>query len=620
MDKLRAERIARSFPPPGSMSATDDAFSSSRDSSSSSRRTVRATIVVAAIALGAVLGARFGPLALPDSIARWTATVAWRGAAPADAEWPRPPRAGEFARVRGAGDVRVLEVTAARAGDASHLASAMAAERSSGARLDQARREALERGIAAAEVFGPLPSLTSEAEAAALLRAHARVARARAGSGVAASAAPADAAEQITAYAVAEAALAGDRIMLDDALEASLVVERERLAQELGAPGAAALARDRWEARLLRFAQGLDAHAAQLEGLLPAGAGEIAALAEPGIARAIAARFATPSELRLAMLPPDSAPRVRPRRAIFAALAAAGALLGALIGLLAARALPRAAARVREPLAARVRNAVALRRRAALAPVTATAPSEGADGAWLQIVSGARARDAAAAAMEVAARGVAAGGRVLVVDAGQGLDLHRAFGAEPHPGLIECLVRPLPALGMVQQGGVPRLLFLARGSGRLRPVWIHLDHLLEEVRPHCDRLVLALAADAPREVGSMLAGRVMDAWWGSPGAGRVRAMDRLSNRLGIAFIPLNLRPGDQATLEILKRRVSELAPAPPAPVVPDAASAEAAPPIPPPALGEVLDSDLQVRERLRFLAWMRRVEAEGRREELISSD
>lgn len=242
--------------------------------------------------------------------------------------------------------------------------------------------------------------------------------------------------------------------------------------------------------------------------------------------------------------------------------------------------------------------------------------------AWLQVVSGPQPRWVARCAMELAAHGAAAGARVIVVDAGRRLGLHRAFEAEARPGLVDCLAGPLPVLGVAQQGGVPRVLLLAFGTPSRRPVWIHLDHLLEEVRPYCDRLVLALPPEAPREIGSILTGRQMDGWWATPRGRPAPGARRQSDRLGIAFRPLMLNAGDQPSLKLLRARVKILAA-----MLPERTS-EILPVLPAPtfarpaiimAVPEVLDSDLQVRERLRFLAWMRRVQADGRRAELIGS-
>jgi hypothetical protein len=228
----------------------------------------------------------------------------------------------------------------------------------------------------------------------------------------------------------------------------------------------------------------------------------------------------------------------------------------------------------------------------------------------------------ALAVLELAARAAAGGARVLVVDAGRTLALHRAFGAVSRPGFVECLARTLPLLGVVQRAGVPRVLLLAHGAGR-RPEWTQLDRMLEEARPHFDLVVLAVAPDAPDDVGSILAGRPMDGWWASPGGRHVRGVAWIEKRIGIAFHDMTLRAGDQASPEMLRARVSELeqtvspgpAPAPNAAPVAAPVSEHAngsAVEVPAMAPRPILEPDSRVRERLRFLAWMRRVQADAR--------
>ena len=87
-------------------------------------------------------------------------------------------------------------------------------------------------------------------------------------------------------------------------------------------------------------------------------------------------------------------------------------------------------------------------------------------------------------------------------------------------------------------------------------------------------------------------------------------------RLGIALNPLNLSDMPEATLEAMSTRVLVLRPAgPAAELAPITAPVPVIIPAPRPAVLEpiVLDCDLQVRQRLRFLAWMRRVQAEDQR-------
>ena len=128
---------------------------------------------------------------------------------------------------------------------------------------------------------------------------------------------------------------------------------------------------------------------------------------------------------------------------------------------------------------------------------------------------------------------------------------------------------------------------------------------------------LALPLDAPHEAGGILAGRWMDAWWAGPEERLPRVALKLSDRMAIRFSPMHLRDTHEKPLELLQRRLREFAgervrQIPVELVAP--ISAPAVDPIAAPTEPVVLDSDLQVRERLRFLAWMRRVQAEHHRE------
>ena len=602
------------------MSATDDASASSH--SVSPGHPARLALAVCGLLLGGFAFATVGPRLLPGNVARFQAEASWTGEAPLASDWPRPPRPGESAVVDGEDGARVIRVSSHHAADAALLATSMAWERTQGAGADRARREALQQAALGEQFIGPLYGLAPAAECAALLRAHARAARALAGPAPAGEEAPPDAAERVTGVAIEEAAGSADPAMLSDALAASLIVERERLLRDAAAdPPAGRDLRARWQARLHRFARDLDGLAGPIEAAQTPLQSELIARVTPSLVGAAEPRFAVPSEALLAASPPPPAPRVRPAAALTAGLAALGGGVGAALGWLLGLAFRRG--RKRGPDARRPALAGPPRAAVDTAPPPLPAARTLAEpGAWLQIVSGVRARDVARGVIEIVAHGAAAGGRVLVVDAGRSLALHRAFGAESRPGLVDCLMRPLPALGVVQQGGAPRVLLLAFGDPRRRPVWIHLDRLLEEVRPHCDQVVLALAPDAPREIGSVLAGRRMDGWWCGPAATRNRGAAHLQDHLGIAFNPLLLEAGDPPSLERLRARIAALTPVAPVPdaavtpAIPEPGSEAAASPA---AAAEVLDSDLQVRERLRFLAWMRRVQAEGRRDEVLSS-
>jgi hypothetical protein len=209
---------------------------------------------------------------------------------------------------------------------------------------------------------------------------------------------------------------------------------------------------------------------------------------------------------------------------------------------------------------------------------------------------------------------LARGERVLVVDGGRRLRLHRTFGAQARLGFRECLAGELPVLGVVQTTGVPGLFLLARGASARAPAWIQLDRVLEEARPHFGHVVLAIEPSAPAEVGSILAGRVMDGSWGAPRKGWPRGAMRLADRIGIRLFRMDLALLGDVSLEAMKSRssmVSEWGRALDETPIP----AESPAPGPVPSVEPVvLGCELRVWERLRFLIWMRRVQAESRRE------
>lgn len=114
-------------------------------------------------------------------------------------------------------------------------------------------------------------------------------------------------------------------------------------------------------------------------------------------------------------------------------------------------------------------------------------------------------------------------------------------------------------------------------------------------------------------------GRTLEGWWAASAERLPRAAAELSGRVGIAFSSIDMRHFPDVSLERLGARARMLTPAVAAPPGP---LPEARPPVllhpaePAPAVPVVLDCDLQVQHRLRFLAWMRRVQSESRHEEL----
>ena len=245
-----------------------------------------------------------------------------------------------------------------------------------------------------------------------------------------------------------------------------------------------------------------------------------------------------------------------------------------------------------------------------LGAVTARAPE--ATGAWLHVVSGASVPALSRAVFELAARFLARGHRVLLVDAAPKLRLHERFDRESRWGVVECLDGELPVLGLVQDSGRLGLYLLAHGTPAGTPAWPRIGQILDEARPHFGRAVLALDPDAPAAIGEALAGAHLEGWW--PGGSEARRAAGIGGRLGIQFADLNLDSMLLPRLEALDARLWTLvAPAPPAeePAAPAAQpSADEAAEVSEPVR---LDSDPRVRERLRFLLWMRRVEAEGKK-------
>ncbi len=238
-------------------------------------------------------------------------------------------------------------------------------------------------------------------------------------------------------------------------------------------------------------------------------------------------------------------------------------------------------------------------------------------GLWLHVVTGPNPRAIARGVLEVAAHALARRERVLVVDGGPRLALHEVFEREPRWGLMECMNAEMPVLGLVQYGGRPGLYLLAHGNASRGEGWSRLGQCLDDIRPHFGRVVLALDAQAPRAVGEAIAGRPFEAWWSEPVRRLPRAAVDWVSRLGIALCGMDLSHMPEPTLEVLRMRSGQLEPAPLEPAW--ARVVEASTPIltsealPGPE-EVVLDSDLQVRERLRFLAWMRRVQKESRRD------
>jgi hypothetical protein len=280
---------------------------------------------------------------------------------------------------------------------------------------------------------------------------------------------------------------------------------------------------------------------------------------------------------------------------------------------------PRDAASPRPPAPPRERRAGSIwpwgspeRARARLTFEAARLPET--TGAWLHIVSGPSPVAIARGVLELAAHFLSGGHRVLIVDGGPRLQLHDRFDREARWGVVECLTGELPVLGLVQEVGRLGLYLLAHGVPARRTHWPQLGRLLDEARPHFGRAVLALDPDAPAAIGEALAGWHLEGWWAE--RGRVsRSADRLADHLGIHLSDMDLESMPDAKLEALDARLWTLttlrasAPPPALPVADPVAVVSANVR----TVATTLDCDLRVRERLRFLLWMRRVRTEGQR-------
>jgi hypothetical protein len=263
---------------------------------------------------------------------------------------------------------------------------------------------------------------------------------------------------------------------------------------------------------------------------------------------------------------------------------------------------------------------------------------------WLHVVSGPDPARIAHAVSTLAGGFLERGERVLLVDAGERLRLHERYGGDTRWGLGECLAGEVPLLGAVQSAGRAGFFFLAHGAPGRVGRWDELSGLLEDGRAHFDRVLLALDRRAPGAAALPLGGRVLEAWWAEPGPGLSKSAVALSERLGIPFSCFDLNWLMEARLEA-ESAARVPAPGPPPsgdeagtappiglastealaladpgaaeesfePVEGGSGSAEAIQTVAWSGGGEVvLGCDLEVRERLRFLVWMRRVQAERR--------
>jgi hypothetical protein len=166
--------------------------------------------------------------------------------------------------------------------------------------------------------------------------------------------------------------------------------------------------------------------------------------------------------------------------------------------------------------------------------------------AWLHLVSGATPAETARVACAVAADLIERGGRVLLMDAGRRCLLHARFSREARWGLGECLDGSLPVLGVVQDTGHTGLHLLARG-GEPSLSWHALGRLADEAHAHFEHVLVAVDSDVPREAGTAIAGRLVEGWWAGERLPE-RAAGTLSERLGVVFSAMPLDAASERSL------------------------------------------------------------------------
>jgi hypothetical protein len=601
----------------------------------------------AALLLGAFLGAGIvGGLAehlAPDRLPRYEAEIVWQGGPPAAAEWPRPPRPGELARPAERAGSSWLVVRSFTAAGTETLARALERRRLSDLDASAARRDAAGSRWRTARGSAPPPLLTPAARCAAQLRARLLLGTLAVGPAVTPPADIAIAEREGLVRAEVEVirlALVTQPDSLGSALTACAAAEDawlKALARPARQPGAGspsvapARLAEAWADHEQKFGFVLEVAASRIESDLPP-----ALRADVGTAaldEALARERQTPDPAAVLFASGDwsQRPDVSPVPRTWALLFGAGGIAGGLIGLglgLAEAHRTRGSRRRRAPRRERLAREAGRAWESDLARLhVVSGPDSGRVGDALELLVGAF---------------LERGESVLVVDAGKRLRLHERFGGESGWGLGECLAAEMPLLGAVQATGRPRFHFLGHGSSSRAERWDGLSRVLEEAHAHFDRVLLAIDPRAPREAALPLGGRVLEAWWASPGSELPRSALALGERLGIGFAAMDLSVFPEAMREASAGARPDLEVAGPeavprvgggAPATSEEAGAGTAPsqagtpeaaaiasafeagadasasPLEEPL---VLDCDLEVRERLRFLLWMRRLQAESR--------
>jgi hypothetical protein len=616
------------------MRAMDDALSVHSAASPSPRRPIVTLGLV--VLLGALPGAAiFGLLAerfAPDHLPRYESRIPWSGPAPVPAEWPRVLRAGESAEIFQTPRGPTLSVRSTTAADAEALAGELSRRHSLELTTYAQRRTEARLNWKRGLPIGPQAELSPAAECLARVYARASVARAlvaavppRASATRAGIATPIEFDALLHREAECDRlALAADPEALGREVVAAGIAETawlEAVARALPS-GAAARTAGLWRAHALLRAAELDLVGHAIEEQVPAIERSQAGLAVRERCLVIEPGCPDPGPALLAGVSPLSAlPPARPIPLVWEILFAAGAAAGvALMFPLAAWLSPRLSRSA--PRRAKPESTLAPASAAALVASQGveSPPSRLAatDVAWLHVVSGPDSPRIMDALWSLSAQLCARGQRVLLIDGGRRLRLHETLGGDSRWGLVECLAGEMPLLGSVQSAGQAGLYLLAHGNVARDERWAALGRLLEDARPHFGHVVVALEFATPHVVGDVLAGRTLEGWWAETGSRLPRAAVAFAERLGIALHPMELWAGEAAAPEpssspgvqpLEELSVVEVEPVEgPSPLEVPKEPAIAFEPL-------VLDCDLQVRERLRFLLWMRRVQAEGRRED-----
>lgn len=578
----------------------------------SARTSVRASSIMWTLLAGALVGCACGIAIAPPMGARFEARLPWKHSLPAESDWPRVARAGETARLVQGTRGSELVVTAGSAGSARELLRGLVASQLPGggglgerfAHTRELWRQAL--------VAGPMPDHTIASERAAVLLARARWARELT------SNLPVTPSADATPEAVppmniletwdevSRLANNGNPSALANAIVLADELERVWFTDDREWPGWSTTARtDAWRLAQIDRAEAMEV-AAEL-----ALAGQT--LRQRELASGLASvklveldtRVSDPWSGLEADAPGTLRPWVRPIATAWLPPMSVGAGIGMLLALFAL-----GLGSLRSPVVARVR------------PVRTGGADPAADGPRLHVVGGRTPTAVTRAALELAARRVAIGEKVLIVDGSTRLRLHERLERDARWGLLECLAADMPMLGLVQYAGYPGLYLLPYGNAERLVGWSSLGRKLDEVMPHFGRVVLALDPQSPSALGDGLRGRAMEGWWADADSRAQKGADAATARFGIVFHRLDLTAMPEPSLEALGERVGQLRPAGPVPELAPI-TARSLPKLPAvvqaPLEPIVLDCVLQVRQRLRFLAWIRRVQAADRRAELPAS-